>query len=265
MFENLPLQRTGDGSYRLVDDESFYVDETHKSTAERVEEMTGAIQGDGGALREDSAASMEDSIDIDPVTRVAGSLAFHANVDLEDRTVREAHAQATLFRGYEVILEGRDPRDAIDLSSRACGVCGAVHSICSSMALEMALPVEPPPMGVWARNMGQAAAFLYDNSLHLHLLAGPDYSASMMADTNPDLLSTARDTAAPHASIHGYETIGEIMEGLNPLEGDLYLSALEKTRDARQMASLMLGKYPHPSTIAPGGVTTTLSRSSETS
>jgi hydrogenase large subunit len=272
MFENLPLQRTDDGSYRLTDDGSFYVDETHKSTAERVEEMTGGTQSDNGALQEDSAASIDGSeddeefhdIDIDPVTRVAGSLAFHANVDLDDRTVREAHAQATLFRGYEVILEGRDPRDAIDLSSRACGVCGAVHSICSSMALEMALPVEPPPMGVWARNMGQAAAFLYDNSLHLHLLAGPDYSASMMADTNPDLLSTARDTAAPHASIHGYETIGDIMEGLNPLEGDLYLSALEKTRDARQMASLMLGKYPHPSTIAPGGVTTTLSRSSFT-
>ncbi|WP_211225995.1 nickel-dependent hydrogenase large subunit [Haloplanus natans] len=269
MFEHLPITRADDGSYRTVDGGTFRVDETHRSTAERVADMTGgddAVHPDGAGLHEADPERDEQlhDIDIDPVTRVAGSLAFHANVDLEERTVREAHAQATLFRGYEIILEGRDPRDAIDLSSRACGVCGAVHSICSSMALEMALPVEPPPMGVWARNMGQAAAFLYDNSLHLHLLAGPDYSAAMMADTNPDLLATARETAAPHADIHGYETVGEIMEGLNPLEGDLYLSALEKTRDARQMASLMLGKYPHPSTIAPGGVTTTLSRSSFT-
>ncbi|GAB3316713.1 MULTISPECIES: nickel-dependent hydrogenase large subunit [Haloplanus] len=269
MFENLPITRADDGSYRTVDGGTFRVDETHRSTADRVADMTGddaAVHPDGAGLSEADPERDQQlhDIDIDPVTRVAGSLAFHANVDLEERTVREAHAQATLFRGYEIILEGRDPRDAIDLSSRACGVCGAVHSICSSMALEMALPVEPPPMGVWARNMGQAAAFLYDNSLHLHLLAGPDYSAAMMADTNPDLLATARETAAPHADIHGYETVGEIMEGLNPLEGDLYLSALEKTRDARQMASLMLGKYPHPSTIAPGGVTTTLSRSSFT-
>jgi hydrogenase large subunit len=270
MFENLPITRADDGSYRTVEGETFHVEETHRSTAERVAEMTGdepgSVRPDGAGLEEadgDGSQQLHD-IDIDPVTRVAGSLAFHANVDLEERTVREAHAQATLFRGYEIILEGRDPRDAIDLSSRACGVCGAVHSICSSMALEMALPVEPPPMGVWARNMGQAAAFLYDNSLHLHLLAGPDYSAAMMADTNPDLLATARETAAPHADIHGYETVGEIMEGLDPLEGDLYLSALERTRKARQMASVMLGKYPHPSTIAPGGVTTTLSRSSFT-
>jgi hydrogenase large subunit len=269
MFENLPIARAADGSYQLLPDGSYRVDEAHRSTAERVAEMTGDEPGtrpDGAGVDEAERPDGEQlhDIDIDPVTRVAGSLAFHANVDLEDRTVREAHAQATLFRGYEIILEGRDPRDAIDLSSRACGVCGAVHSICSSMALEMALPVEPPPMGVWARNMGQAAAFLYDNSLHLHLLAGPDYSATMIADTNPELLSRAHDTAAPHAAIHGYESIGAIMEGLNPLEGDLYLSALEKTRDARQMASLMLGKYPHPSTIAPGGVTTTLSRSSFT-
>ena len=266
VYRHLPIDRDADGRYQLREGESFDVTADHRSSTERIAAMTGRDVDAADPLR--SADQMTNGqlkdIDIDPVTRVAGSLAFHAQVDLEERRVHEAHAQATLFRGYEVILEGRDPRDAVDLSSRACGVCGAVHSICSAMGLEMALDVSPPPMGVWARNMGQAAAFLYDNSLHLHLLAGPDYSASVVGDTTPELLRTAHATDASHAEIHGYESIGAIMEALNPLEGDLYLTALEKTRAARQMASLMLGKYPHPSTIAPGGVTTTLSRSTFT-
>ena len=66
------------------------------------------------------------SVDYDPVTRVAGALAFHSVVDLENRTVHDAHSMATLFRGYEVILKGRDPRDAIYISSRACGVKGSL-------------------------------------------------------------------------------------------------------------------------------------------
>ena len=68
------------------------------------------------------------SVDFDPVTRVAGALAFHSVVDLQNREVISANSMATLFRGYEVILKGRDPVDAIFISSRACGVCGGVHA-----------------------------------------------------------------------------------------------------------------------------------------
>jgi hydrogenase large subunit len=126
----------------------------------------------------------------------------------------------------------------------------------------MAFPVEPPPTGVWARNMGQAGAFLYDHALHLFLLAGPDYSEAMFSRSNPDIVAAANETSAPGQDAHGYETVGDVMTAMNPLEGELYLEALEKTRLARQLASLMLGKYPHPSTIAPGGLTTTLTRTS---
>ncbi|MEQ1354521.1 MAG: nickel-dependent hydrogenase large subunit, partial [Candidatus Acidiferrum sp.] len=73
---------------------------------------------------------------------------------------------ATLFRGYEIILKGRDPRDAIFISSRACGVCGGVHANCAAEAIEMALGIAPPPMGTVVRNLGQAAEFLYDHPLH---------------------------------------------------------------------------------------------------
>jgi len=196
---------------------------------------------------------------IDPITRVAGALGLHTVVDLKQRKILDAHSMATLFRGYEVILRGRDPRDAVDLSSRACGVCGAVHSTCSSLALEMAFPVKPPPMGVVAKNLGEAAEFLYDHPLHLFLLAGPDFSASTLQATNPSIWERAKATPAPHAALHGYQRIGGILEALNPLTGELYREALEITRVAREMCMLMYGKYPHPSTLVPGGVTTTLS------
>ncbi|MFL5804352.1 MAG: nickel-dependent hydrogenase large subunit [Roseiflexaceae bacterium] len=196
---------------------------------------------------------------IDPVTRVAGALAFHAVVDLQARRVLEAHTEARIFRGYEVILKGRAPTDAIDISSRACGVCGGVHATCAAMALEMACGVVPPPLAVIARNLGEAAELLYDHSLHLFLLAGPDYSEAMVRPTNPSLWNRAQQTLAPHSTVHGLRTIAEIMEGLNPLRGPLYMEALDITRVAREIASLMLGKYPHPSAIIPGGLTTTIS------
>src|SRR5215218_11131383 len=81
-------------------------------------------------------------INMDPVTRVAGALAVHVTADLAGRRYLDARSQATLFRGYEVILMGRDPRDAIFISSRACGVCGGVHSHCSAYAIEMAMGIE---------------------------------------------------------------------------------------------------------------------------
>lgn len=196
---------------------------------------------------------------IDPVTRVAGALGFHTTCDLPSRRVVDAHSYATLFRGYELILKGRDPRDAIDICSRACGVCGGVHSTTASMALEMALPVVPPPMGILARNLGETAEFLYDHPLHLFMLAGPDFSELMVKATNPELWAAAQKTSAPHADIHGYATIAEIMTALNPLTGRLYLEGLEYTRTAREMCVIMYGKYPHPSTVVPGGLSTNLS------
>ena len=83
------------------------------------------------------------NIDYDPVTRVAGALAFHSVVDLQNKKVLSTNSMATLFRGYEIILKGRDPRDAAYISSRACGVCGGVHGTTAALAIEMALASEP--------------------------------------------------------------------------------------------------------------------------
>ena len=194
----------------------------------------------------------------DPLTRVAGALAFHTVVDLKERKVLESRSVATLFRGYEIIMMGRDPRDAIYITSRACGVCGGVHSTASALAIEMAIGVRPPPLGIVLRNMLLALEYLLDLPLHLFLLAGPDYSESIVRKTNPALWDRAEKTAAPHANVHGYRTIGDIMIDMNALTGSLYLEALHMTRVAKEAYVLIGGKFPHPQTVVPGGISATV-------
>lgn len=247
-FKNLPIEFDEQGRAYLKEgarDPYEYETRSLDEDANRIEELlarNGHIQ----------------SKDFDPVTRVAGALAFHSVVDLEERKVLETNSMATLFRGYEVILKGRDPRDAAFISSRACGVCGGVHSAVSALAMEMAFPVAPPPLGIAVRNMMLALEFLYDHPLHLFLLAGPDYSQSIVQTTNPELWEKARTAPAQHSNLHGYTTIGDIMVDLNPLSGSLYLEALHMTRVAREAYVLIGAKYPHPQTVIPGGMSTTI-------
>lgn len=192
--------------------------------------------------------------DVDPVTRIAGAMEFFASVDLKERRVIDGRASASVFRGYEVILKGKEPVDAMDISSRACGVCGGVHSTTSSMGLDMAVPIGPPPLGIIARNIAQGCEFLYDHALHLCLLAGPDYSQSIVQACYAQQWSKAKSTRTRYEKIHGFKTIADLMEGLNPLKGSLYLEAIGQTRIALDMVSAMVGRYPHPTTLVPGGI-----------
>src|SRR5262250_37681 len=102
------------------------------------------------------------SVDFDPVTRVAGALAFHSVVDLKERRVLETSSMATLFRGYEVILKGRDPRDAAFISSRACGVCGGVNSTAAALTLALAPAAGYAQRFTAVRNLLLALEFWYD-------------------------------------------------------------------------------------------------------
>ena len=77
-----------------------------------------------------------------------GALAFNTTIDHDRGEVTDASALATIFRGYENILEGRDPSDAIFVSSRICGACGSSHAAAAASALEMALDIQAPPMAV---------------------------------------------------------------------------------------------------------------------
>ena len=247
-FERLPVVFDESGRARLkegVQDPYAYEVMPLADNEERLKELLAR----NGFIR---------SVDFDPVTRVAGALAFHSVVDLEKREVLSANSMATLFRGYEVVLRGRDPRDAIFISSRACGVCGGVHATVSAIAIEMAYGIRPPPLGIIVRNMLLALEYLYDNPLHLFLLAGPDYSQALVEPTNPTLWAKATETPAARTERHGFATIGELLAALNPLTGSLYLECLHMTRVAREAYALLGGKYPHPQTVIPGGMSTTV-------
>ncbi len=250
-FKNLPIEFDAQGNATLIDgvrDPYAYQTRSLDDQGDRIKEL---LERNGHIT----------NVNFDPVTRVAGALAFHSVVDLKERRVLETNSMATLFRGYEVILKGRDPRDAAFISSRACGVCGGVHATASALAMEMAFPVAPPPLGIALRNLMLALEFWYDNPLHLFLLAGPDYSQAIVQTTNPEIWDQAKVAEAPHAEVHGYRTIGDIMVDLNPLTGGLYLGGLQMTRVAREAYVLIGAKYPHPETVIPGGMSTTVTLS----
>ncbi len=247
-FKNLPIEFDAQGNAYLREGVANPYSYETKSLADSEDKIKELLSRNGYIK----------NVDFDPVTRVAGALAFHSVVDLQERKVLSTNSMATLFRGYEVILRGRDPRDAAYISSRACGVCGGVHATVSALAIEMALGISPPPLGVLLRNMLLSLEYLYDHPLHLFLLAGPDYSEQLVKATNPSLFEQATRTEAKHANVHGYQTVGDIMVDLNPLTGKLYLEALQMTRVAREAYVLIGGKYPHPQSVVPGGVAVTV-------
>src|SRR5499426_3858557 len=200
-FKNLPIEFDAHGHAYLRED----------GKGDPFSTAAGSAPGSRGAgwrNREDALEELVRNMrarefNIDPVTRVAGALAFHTTIDLQNRRVLDARTEASLFRGYELILKQRDPLDAIHISSRACGVCGGVHAITASLALEMAYDVTPPPLAVITRGLGEGAELIYDHSLHLFLLAGPDYSEAAVSKTTPSLWRRAQQTAAEGESVHG--------------------------------------------------------------
>ncbi|MBA3585115.1 MAG: nickel-dependent hydrogenase large subunit [Gemmatimonadetes bacterium] len=251
-FKNLPIEFDAQGNATLkpgVADPYSYTETPLPTPIEDDPEKMRELFARNGAIRR---------VDFDPVTRVAGALAFHTVVDLDNREVLETASMATLFRGYEIILKGRDPRDAIFISSRACGVCGGVHATCSALACEMAFGVKPPPMGIVARNLLLGVEYLYDHPIHLSLLAGPDFSEAAVRETNPEIWERATNTRTQGREVHGYEFMSDLMTDLTPLTGKLYLEGLHYTRLAREAYVLIGGKYPHPQTVVPGGVSTTI-------
>ncbi|MBW3548579.1 MAG: nickel-dependent hydrogenase large subunit [Actinobacteria bacterium] len=236
-FKNLPIEFDANGKASLREG----VADPYSIAAAKTKGYVRRQEGPGAQL---AAPPKLRDWSIDPVTRVAGALAVHTTLDLENRKAVDAYSRAMLFRGYEIILQGRDPRDAIDISSRACGVCGGVHATVSALGIEQAFGVKPPPLGVECRNLGEVGEMFYDHPLHLGLLAGPDYSTSLVAVTNPELVKKAEKTPAPGYEVHGFRTIKDIMDAMNPLTGKIYLESLEYTRrllDAGVFAGISSG------------------------
>ncbi len=201
----------------------------------------------------------EKTIFIDPITRIEGHLGLNAVVDTTTRTVKEAWAFSAMFRGFEIFLRGREPPDAPHLTSRICGVCAASHANASVRACDMALGAVPTPFGVVIRNLAWVVTdHVYDHPTHLNILAGPDYSGVVVSKLTPSVYDEAKQTKAEHSDIHGFSTVGDLMDGLNPLEGKIYITALKMQKLARQAGVLLYGTHPHPRTLIPGGIGATV-------
>ncbi len=121
---------------------------------------------------------------VDPVTRIEGHLRIEAETDETGRITRASSA-GTMVRGIELILKGRDPREAWALAQRICGVCTLVHGIASVRAVENALKIEIPANAQLIRNLMIGAQYIHDHVMHfyhLHALDWVDVVSALKAD-----------------------------------------------------------------------------------
>jgi len=192
----------------------------------------------------------------DPISRIVGNLGIYTKIDFTNRRVVECHSTSSIFRGYSVFMKGKDPRDSHFITSRICGICGDNHATCSIYAQQMAYGIKPPPLAEWIVNLGEAAEYMFDHCIYQDNLVFVDFCEQMIKETNPSVLARAEKTEAPHADIHGFRTIADIMRSFNPFTGEMYREALQMSRLTREMFCLMEGRHVHPSTLYPGGVGT---------
>src|SRR5579871_6818935 len=156
----------------------------------------------------------------DPITRIVGSLGIYTKLDFENKSVAECHSTSSIFRGYSIFMKGKDPRDAHFITSRICGICGDNHATCANYAQNMAFGVKPPPIAEWIVNLGEAAEYMFDHNIFQDNLVGVDFCETMVKETNPGVWEKAQNTEAPHASVHGYRKMSDIMSALNPFTGE---------------------------------------------
>jgi [NiFe] hydrogenase large subunit/hydrogenase large subunit len=226
---------------------------------------------------------------VDPVTRIEGHLRIEAEVD--GGTVRDAWSSSTMFRGIEMILKGRDPRDAWAFTQRICGVCTTVHAIASIRAVENAIGAAPPPNARLLRNLIIAAQAVQDHVIHfyhLHALDWVDIVSALSADpvktsslaqsisdwplSSPKYFTSVRDR------IKGFVDRGQLGPFANaywghpayrlPAEANLmavahYLEALDWQREFIKMHAVLGGKNPHLQSFLVGGMATPVDPNSQ--
>ena len=121
---------------------------------------------------------------VDPITRIEGHLRVEVNVDANN-VIRNAVSTGTMWRGLEVILRGRDPRDAWAFVQRICGVCTGVHALASVRTVENALKIDIPENANTIRNIMHLTLYSQDHLVHfyhLHALDWVDVVSALSAD-----------------------------------------------------------------------------------
>lgn len=186
------------------------------------------------------------TITVDPLTRIEGHLAIETDVVPWGtiNRVRNAKCSGTSFRGFEIIIGGRDPRDAVHITQRICGVCPIAHGVVASMALESAFGITPINNGRLMRNLVLASNFIQSHILHFYHLSLVDY-----VDTTGIL------DGAPWTPSYVTPDMIEGQEAANLVAH--YRQAFEYRRKAHQMAAIFGGKLPHSPALVPGGCSAT--------
>jgi hydrogenase large subunit len=217
---------------------------------------------------------------VDPVTRIEGHLRVEVNVD-SNNVIRNAVSTGTMWRGIEVILKGRDPRDAWAFTQRICGVCTGTHALTSVRAVENALGIAIPENANTIRNIMQLALYVHDHLVHfyhLHALDWVDVVSALKAD--PKATSALAQSISPWPmSSPGYfkdlqlrlqkfvesGQLGPFKNGYwghpaykLPPEANLmavahYLEALDFQKEIVKIHAVYGGKNPHPNWLV-GGV-----------
>lgn len=208
---------------------------------------------------------MSERLIIDPVTRIEGHL--KVEVEISNGKVVDAWTSGTMARGFEIILQNKDPRDAIIVSQRICGVCPASHAYVSSMALDEAFEAKVPDDGRILRNLAVGAKWLGDHVLHFYHLSALDYI---------DILAVANYTGNDEQLLTVKEKLVNLVQAndASPLvpryqpdefsikDSEIvtflvahYLQALEMRKKAQEMAAIFGGRMPGFSTFVPGGIT----------
>jgi len=164
---------------------------------------------------------------------------------LDAGVVKDARSAGTLFRGFEIILQGRDPRDANRLTQRICGVCPIAHATASALCLDEAFGVDGkvPDNGKIIRALILGANFLQSHILHFYHLVALDYVDAVGA------------LGELYPFVPRYEGDYRISGNANAELVNHYVTALDIRRKCHEMLSIFGGKMPHEVGIVPGGVT----------
>ncbi|HET9821529.1 MAG TPA: nickel-dependent hydrogenase large subunit [Burkholderiaceae bacterium] len=217
---------------------------------------------------------------VDPVTRIEGHLRVEVNLD-DKNTIRNAVSTGTMWRGLEVILKGRDPRDAWAFTERICGVCTGTHALTSVRAVEDALGIQIPDNANIIRNIMQLNLYVHDHLVHfyhLHALDWVDIVSALKADPKKTSELAQSISAWPlsspgyfrdlQARLKKFVDSGQLGPFANgywgnpayklPAEANLmavahYLEALDFQKEICKIHTIFGGKNPHPNWLV-GGV-----------
>ena len=226
-----------------------------------------------------TATSSGRRIVVDPMCRIEGHLRIEVNVDARN-TITNAVSSGTMWRGLEIILKGRDPRDAWAFAQRICGVCTGVHALASVRSVEDALGIAIPDNANLMRNLMHATLYAQDHLVHfyhLHALDWVDVVAALKADARKTSELAQSISPWPKSSPGYYR---ELLERLKkfveagqlgpfrngywghpayklPPEANLmavahYLEALDFQREIVKIQAVFGGKNPHPNWLVGG-------------